>query len=107
MWAMHIIKPLAALACAVALCACAQQPPQVPVAPPPPMIAPGLCNESAAQFAVGQPADARLSEEARVRASAGRVRIVRPGQMVTMEFDAMRLTLDVDANGRVTGARCG
>ena len=71
------------------------------------MISPGQCNESAAQYAVGKVADAKLAEEVRVRASAQRVRMVRPGQMVTMEFDSGRLTLDIDANGRVVRARCG
>jgi hypothetical protein len=27
--------------------------------------------------------------------------------MVTMEYDAGRLTLDIDAAGRVSGVRCG
>jgi len=90
-----------------ALGACAQQPPQVPPAPPPPVIAPGQCNDSAAQYAVGKVIDARLAEELRVRTSAQRVRLVRPGQMVTMEFDAGRLTLDLDANDKVVRARCG
>lgn len=71
------------------------------------MIAPGQCNESAARFAVGQVADEKLAEEARVRAGAQRVRMVRPGQMVTMEYDAGRLTIEVDAAGRVSGVRCG
>jgi hypothetical protein len=56
---------------------------------------------------VGQLADAKLAQEARVRAGAQRVRMVRPGQMVTMEYDAGRLTLDIDAAGRVSGVRCG
>lgn len=70
-------------------------------------MAPGQCNESAARFAVGQVANATLVEDARVRAGAQRVRTVRPGQMVTMEYDAGRLTLDIDAAGRVSGVRCG
>jgi len=90
----------------VGLDACAQPLPPAPV-PRPPVIAPGQCNESAARFAVGQVADAKLAEEARIRASAQRVRMVRPGQMVTMEYDAGRLTLDIDAAGRVSGVRCG
>jgi hypothetical protein len=91
----------------VALSACAQQPPQVPAAPKPPVIAPNECNDAAAQFAVGKTADAKLAEEARVRASALRVRMVHPGQMVTMEFDASRLTIEVDAGGKVASVRCG
>lgn len=71
------------------------------------MTAPGQCNESAARFALGQLADAKLAEQARVQAGAQRVRMVRPGQMVTMEYDSGRLTLDIDAAGRVSGVRCG
>ena len=104
---MSFIKLFGAVAFGAALSACAQQPPGVPVAPPPPVIAPNQCNDAAAQFAVGKPADAKLAEEARVRASALRVRMVHPGQMVTMEFDASRLTIDVDAGGKVVSVRCG
>jgi hypothetical protein len=104
---MSVPARLGILLLATALSACAQQPPQVPVAPAPPMIAPGQCNDGAAQYAVGRVADAKLVEEVRVRASAQRVRTVRPGQMVTMEFDAGRLTLDLDASGKVVRARCG
>lgn len=84
---------------AIALSACAQ--------PQPPAAAPGPCNEGAANFAVGKPADAKLAEEARVRAGATRVRMVHPNQAVTMEFDASRLTLAVDAAGKVARAGCG
>jgi hypothetical protein len=87
--------------------ACAQQPAQAPVAPAPPMIAPEGCNEAAAQFAIGKAADAKLIEEARVKSGAQRVRVIRPGQMVTMEYDARRLSLDLDEKGKVVGARCG
>lgn len=86
--------------------ACAQQLPPSTL-PRAPVTATGQCNEKAARFALGQIADAKLAEEARVRAGAQRVRMVRPGQMVTMEFDAGRLTMDVDAAGRVSGVRCG
>jgi hypothetical protein len=104
---MPLNKSLGAVLLVVTLGACAQQPPDVPLAPPPPIIAPGQCNDDAAQFALGKTADPKLADEARVRASAQRVRMVRPGQMVTMEFDATRLTLDVDAGGKVVRARCG
>ncbi|MDP3822983.1 MAG: I78 family peptidase inhibitor [Burkholderiales bacterium] len=103
--------PLQRRLCLLLLCAglgaCAQQLPPAAAAPPPPVIAPGQCNEAAAQFAVGKAIDAKLAEELRVRASAQRVRMVRPGQMVTMEYDAGRLTLDIDAAGRVARVRCG
>jgi hypothetical protein len=90
-----------------ALAACAQPTPDVPLAPPPPIIVAGHCDEAAAQFTLGKTADAKLADHARTRASAQRVRMVHPGQMVTMEFDVARLTLDVDGGGKVVRARCG
>jgi len=35
------------------------------------------------------------------------MRALRPGQVVTMEFDARRLTLELDGDGRVVRVRCG
>ena len=66
-----------------------------------------VCDAANAQFAVGKTVDQRLGEEARGRAGAAVVRVLRPGQIVTMEFNASRLTLDADAQGVVTRARCG
>ncbi|SFE57829.1 I78 family peptidase inhibitor [Roseivivax sediminis] len=34
-------------------------------------------------------------------------RVIRPGEMVTMEYRADRLTLEVDEGGTITAARCG
>lgn len=46
-------------------------------------------------------------ESARVRSGAQMARILRPGQIITKEFDAQRLNLEVDGNGRIIAARCG
>lgn len=94
---------------AVALAACAQ-PPAAPSSSPAPSPAPapgGTCQADAARFAVGQAYTEALAQEARARASATRVRAIRPGQAVTLEFDGGRLNLQLDAAGRVTAARCG
>jgi hypothetical protein len=107
MGAMNRFAFFLACAGALALAACAQQPPQVPEAPPPPVFAPGECDGQAAQFVVGQAFNNPLGEEARSRSRAERLRTVRPGQMVTMEFDARRLTLEIDDAGRIVRARCG
>ncbi|ETX14491.1 hypothetical protein OCH239_02700 [Roseivivax halodurans JCM 10272] len=34
-------------------------------------------------------------------------RVIRPGEIVTMEYRADRLTIDVDEAGTITGVRCG
>ncbi len=74
-----------------------------PVIPPPG----GRCDAGPAQSAVGQSSTARNVESARVAAGARMARILRPGQMVTKEYDAERLNLDVDAKGHILAARCG
>lgn len=67
----------------------------------------GLCNAQPAQSAVGQNSTASVMESARVRSGAQMARILRPGQMITKEFDAQRLNLEVDGNGRILAVRCG
>ena len=65
------------------------------------------CNAQPAQFAVGQNSTAAVMESARARSGAHMARILRPGQMVTKEFNAQRLNLEVDAAGRIVAVRCG
>ncbi len=77
---------------------------------PPPSASPdarGTCNAQPAQFAVGQASTASVMESARARSGAEMARVLRPGQMVTKEFNAQRLNLQVDAQGRVVAVHCG
>ena len=80
---------------------------QAPTSPPAGSPPPSVCNAQAAQFAVGQNSTASVMESARVRSGAQMARILRPGQIITKEFDAQRLNLEVDGNGRIIAARCG
>lgn len=66
-----------------------------------------LCNAQAAQSWVGQTSTAKVVEAARVQSGALMARILRPGQMVTKEYNAQRLNLEVDANDRIVAVRCG
>jgi hypothetical protein len=74
------------------------------VGPPP---GPGPCrNEPLAQF-VGQPASEDLGERM-LRASGARtIRWVPQGGVVTMEFNAERITVQLDGSNRVERASCG
>ncbi len=65
------------------------------------------CQAEPAQAVIGQSATASVVEQARQRAGAQSARVLRPGQVVTLEFDASRLNLDVDASGGVVRVRCG
>lgn len=104
------LKPMmasAALAGLVTLAGCTAPggtQPTGPMPPPPPGTA---CNAQGAQFAVGKTAGASVIEEARQRSGSYMARILRPNQVVTMEFNAQRLNLDVDAAGVIKKVRCG
>lgn len=67
----------------------------------------GKCDAKAAQAYVGKTASPDVMAQAKAAAGASHVRILKPGQMVTMEYSAGRLNLDVDANNVITSARCG
>ena len=104
---MHPSLRLTVLTLSFVLSGCAAPPPEVPLAPAPPVFAPGECDAQAAQDIVGQSINMPLAEDAGTRARAERVRIVRPGEVVTMEFDARRLTISVGDDGKVARASCG
>ena len=68
---------------------------------------PGGCDAAKAQFAVGHPPGLAIQDQARERSGARLVRTLRPGQIVTMEYNAERLNLELDASGTVVRVRCG
>ncbi|RZL64254.1 MAG: peptidase inhibitor I78 [Variovorax sp.] len=78
-----------------------------PVAAAPAAAPPARCQAEGARFAVGQLVTPQLEAAARFRGTADSVRVIKPGQAVTMEINEGRLNLDVDARGRVTDVRCG
>jgi Peptidase inhibitor I78 family len=73
----------------------------------PPDEAPAPCDAEPAQRFVGQAYTVDLGEEARIAAGAGVVRALRPGEIVTMEFQMDRLSLTLDESGRISRVACG
>lgn len=69
--------------------------------------APARCTADAANAYLGKAADAATVEAARKAAGAERVRTIKPGQMVTMEYLEGRLNVYLDANGRIERITCG
>jgi len=67
----------------------------------------GRCNADAANTYLGKAADATTVEAARKAAGAERVRTIKPGQAVTMEYLEGRLNLYLDANGKIERIGCG
>jgi len=56
---------------------------------------------------IGQPASIELASRLMTAARAPKLRWVAVGQMVTMEYSANRLTVQLDAQNRVATMTCG
>jgi membrane-bound lytic murein transglycosylase B len=64
------------------------------------------CQADKGQWAIGQIADEALVAKVKADTASERVRVIRPGMAVTMDYREDRVNLDVDADNRVTGVRC-
>lgn len=67
----------------------------------------GRCQASAADFAVGKQASTELLDQARTRSGAQAARILKPHDMVTLEYRSDRLNLNTDDQGVITRVNCG
>ncbi|WP_315131697.1 I78 family peptidase inhibitor [Achromobacter marplatensis] len=65
------------------------------------------CDAGALQSQIGQKATQSVMEDLRSRSGSTTARILRPGQLVTMEYNATRLNLIVDDKDVMTAIRCG
>lgn len=66
------------------------------------------CNAEAAKpQALGKVATPEVIERARKDAGARITRVIRPGQMVTMEYLEGRLNIDLDESDVIVNLRCG
>lgn len=65
------------------------------------------CDSARLSHLVGQVPNETLLDKARKQANAERVRVIAPGMAVTLEYDARRLTLYTDEQGRIKLISCG
>jgi hypothetical protein len=74
------------------------------LAEPPPM---DMCDASDLKDLIGQPLSEALQARAQERSGARVVRILRPGQAVTMDYSETRLNIEVDAQSKIISVGCG
>ena len=96
----RIVEPVL-LALGLALMGCAPLPPQ----PSPPYT--GQCDASKATWAIGQAATAEVVERIRVETGSQVARVLRPGQVVTLEYSAARVNVNVNERDAIIGVTCG
>lgn len=94
----RLVAAFALTAFAIAACA--------PVAPLPGMPT-GECSARGLGDLVGRYATPSLLSRAKRRAGASVARVLRPGQVVTMEYLNGRLNVNVDEKNRVKSFSCG
>lgn len=103
----------AAMAMIVGACTSASTPEPVtspfPALPPPPMAEQpaASCEQGNASWAVGKLADDELVAKVLSDTGAKHSRILKPGMMVTMEFDGTRVNIRVDNDKKVLAVTCG
>jgi len=66
-----------------------------------------VCHADPAQRYVGRAGEAGAIQGARRASGARTVRVVRPGEMMTMDFRADRMTVTVDKHGTIERIACG
>ena len=97
---MRKILPLAP----TLLAACSTAPAQPPVHGE----TPGHeCQSAGLERFAGQPATSEIGAEILRVSKAASIRWVQPGQMVTMEFRADRVTVHLAAGNRIERVNCG
>ncbi|MBP6405741.1 MAG: starvation-inducible protein [Ramlibacter sp.] len=99
--ALALLVPMLLLLLGCAGPASGPAPSPTPAAPPP-----RACASEPAAALAGRPFDAAVQAEAQRLSGARSVRVIRPGQAVTMDFNAYRLNIELDGGGRVVRLRC-
>ncbi|MBF8746960.1 hypothetical protein E2H86_18990 [Pseudomonas putida] len=98
---------LATLLVATVLAGCSTGGSSGGTGPTPPTGNDGRCSASGADFAIGKPGTADLLEQARKASGSQVARILKPRDVVTLEYRSERLNLSVDEQGVVTRVNCG
>lgn len=95
-------RPAIAFAALLGLAACAS-----PMPPPPDLPPSGQCVAAAGAWAIGRAPDAGVVEQVRIDTRSSAVRVVRPGDVVTMDYRVDRVNIKVNERNAIVGVSCG
>ena len=65
------------------------------------------CDAAAVQPLIGKTYSGATGELARKDSGARSIRVIHPGDAVTMDYRIDRLNIELDASDRITTLRCG
>lgn len=97
-----MMRMVRAISVATLLAGCAPMTKQ----PPAPAVPTG-CDAGKLHDLIGKPYETSQADTLRNKANARLIRVIRPGNVVTMDFRQDRLNVKLDASNRVTGLNCG
>lgn len=80
---------------------------KTPEPPQPSAASTAQCDAERASWAIGQEASAEVVERIRADTGSTQVRVIKPGQMVTMDYIGTRVNIDVNDRNQITSVRCG
>lgn len=98
------MKNLLLIVTPMLLTACMGDGPGRPGRPLPPG---AQCDAGPAQRFIGAAFRPQLAQRAKRASRARTIRVIRPGQAVTMDFRGDRLNIETDERNRVRALRCG
>lgn len=98
--------PISAIVLSALLASCSSTPPGEPSQRANAAV-PERCSTEPLADLVGKPGSQDLLEQARQRSGAQRARMLNPDDMMTLDYDAQRLNIDLDEQGRVYRLSCG
>ena len=102
---MRLLLPALAASTVLLATACATGPTYRTGGPNPPMEM--QCDAERARWAIGREASADVVEEIRAATQSRHVRVIHPGQAVTMDFRPDRVNIHVNERNAVTSVTCG
>jgi len=65
------------------------------------------CDAQPVQNQVGQPYSESLNSDLQSDANASQLRVLKPGELMTMEYDPTRLNVIIEKDGSISALRCG
>ncbi|ANY16433.1 I78 family peptidase inhibitor [Bordetella pseudohinzii] len=65
------------------------------------------CDAQPAQNLVGQAFSESVGADVRGRTGSDSVRVLKPGQVMTLEYNPARVNVIVDGQGKISAIRCG
>jgi hypothetical protein len=68
---------------------------------------PSDCDTQPVQNMLGQAYSDSVGDTLRQRANARAIRVLKPGQVMTMEYNPTRINIILDAKGAIEALRCG